>query len=153
MDALRDLLINWLASRASSRSIYRMEKGNNELYLMRYHIFRCRWLNIYLHNFWLSDEEDLHCHPWHSVSILLCGAYVEYHHDGTVTNRYAGDIWWRSARELHRIVLWAPGTTWSLFIHGRRTREWGFLRPGGWEAADNSGYKRLTGILFPRFEK
>lgn len=152
MGRLLDIFIAWLASRGSCREIHRLHEGSDELYLMRYHIFRCRWLNIYLHNFFLSDEEDLHCHPWANISILLRGGFIEHHHDHKVTTRVAGDVWWRSARELHRIQVISPSTTWSLFIHGRRTREWGFLKPGGWEVADNSGYRRLTGVLFPRFD-
>jgi len=148
---LRDMFLIWLASHGSRRDIRRKHKGSNELYLVRYHLFRSRWLNIHLHNFFLSDEDDLHDHPFHSISIVLRGSYIEHHHDGNVTTRLTGDIWWRSARELHRIEVWSAGDTWSLFIHGRRTREWGFLRPGGWETADNSTHKRLTGVLFPRF--
>ena len=153
MCKLRGMFLIWLTIRGSHREIYRLEKGSKELYLVRYHLFRCRWLSIFLHNFFLSDEEDLHAHPWNNISILLRGGFIEHHHDGKVTTRVAGDWWWRSARELHRIQVIAPGTTWSLFIHGRRTREWGFLRKDGWEMADNDSHKRLTGILFPRYHR
>ena len=89
MGKLRDMFLIWLASRGSHRDITRKHKGSDELYLVRYHLFRCRWLNIYLHNFFLSDEEEPHDHPWNSISILLRGGYIEHHHDGKQSNAIA----------------------------------------------------------------
>lgn len=109
-------------------------------YMRRWWLFkrRAEWIKIYLHNL-LRDDEDraLHDHPAHSVSIILWGGYIEHFPRGVKKNRRPGMIVFRRAEQAHRIELYRddegnPVSAWSIFIMGRKTREWGFHCPNGW---------------------
>jgi hypothetical protein len=84
----------------------------------------------YLHCFRRSDDDRaLHDHPAPSLSLILCGSYVEHTIDaGGVHRRQrlrAGAIRLRSAAAAHRVEV-DEGDCWTLFIFGPRIREWGF---------------------------
>lgn len=71
----------------------------------------------------------LHDHPWWNVSIVLSGSYTEVLEDRCVL-RKAGDIVFRRAKTAHRIADVERGTV-SLFLTGRKVREWGFRTQAG----------------------
>ena len=48
-----------------------------ENYLERFYVLSLSFLGIYLHRFWADDDDGLHDHPWHSISIVLSGSYNE----------------------------------------------------------------------------
>ena len=102
-------------------------------YLYRWFLIpRNRWLNVYLHKF-LRDDEDraLHDHPWNSVSVCLRGGYDEQT-DAGVKRFRVGSVKYRSATYRHRVIVSTLGRpAWTLFITGRRVREWGFWCPKG----------------------
>lgn len=143
------------------RGSWRMIKRDNEDYLERYMIFRCGFLNIYLHCLWQNDEDDPHCHPWWNFSWIFRGSYIEHFLDGTFAIRKKGDFVFREARSFHRLEIpegVAPGETWSLFITLKKVRGWGFLTSKGWVKASDyceeevEIYGRdfiLKGIFFP----
>jgi hypothetical protein len=105
----------------------------------------------YLHKF-LRDDDDraLHDHPWWSLSIIICGAYIEHLQDGSrrFCNRWS--ITFRRAKHRHRIELynnvWVKKKVngewvdihykkmpaWTIFITGPKIREWGFWCPSYW---------------------
>lgn len=101
-------------------------------YLHRWWIIpRNRFFNIYLHHFLRSDDDRaLHDHPWWNVSILLKGQYLE-HMPTCSRQRKCFQIIFRKATASHRVEL-THGSVWTLFITGRRVREWGFHCPKGW---------------------
>jgi hypothetical protein len=114
-------------------------------YLLRWWIIpRNRWFNIYLHQIRRSDDDRaLHDHPWWNISIVLKGGYEEVTPcflegcKGTDTRwRGPGSVIFRRATAAHRLVIpardGAQRFCWSLFITGRRVREWGFHCPHGW---------------------
>lgn len=105
-------------------------------YLLRWFIIpRNRFLNIYLHNFWKSDDDRaLHDHPWINVSIPLKGIFSEVLSDGSINIRKPGKFYLRSATEPHRLLLADNmlSKVWSLFITGPYQRTWGFHCPKGW---------------------
>lgn len=106
--------------------------GFENPYMLRWYILpRNPWFNIYLHKF-LRDDDDraLHDHPWSSLSLIVRGKYREITPKG-VQEYAAGSIILRSAEYSHRIEL-ITKTCWTLFITGRRVREWGFHCPQGW---------------------
>src|SRR5690606_2800924 len=82
-----------------------------------------------------DDDRALHDHPWWNISILLRGAYEEITPRGTVTRR-APCIVFRRATDAHRLKLPIENGgiryVWSLFITGKRVREWGCHCPQGW---------------------
>jgi hypothetical protein len=112
----------------------------NSPYLRRWMLFpRGRWPNIYLHHT-LHDDDDraLHDHPYWNVSVILRGGYVECYYDEAPLHgasspimkskfRRPGDVIMRRATDPHRLSL--PDKSkgaWSLFITGRRRREFGY---------------------------
>lgn len=107
--------------------------GTEDPYLYRWHIIpRNKYFNIYLHHFMRSDDDRaLHDHPWWNISILLTGGYLE-HTKTDVLPRYRGSVVFRGPSTSHRIEL-DHGPVWTLFITGRRVREWGFHCPQGWK--------------------
>jgi len=148
----------WMETRGSFRSIKR-EGGKD--YLERHFILKIKGRSVYLHRFWDSDPgNDLHDHPWYNISIVLKGEYIEHLQDGSSIRRKAGDICFRTARTAHRIEIepgW-EGKVWTLFLTGKRYRQWGFYTPNGWvEASEITEVKgrdfNLVGWLFPRVIK
>ncbi len=102
-------------------------------YLRRWFLIpRNRWFNVYLHHIQRSDDERaLHDHPWHNVSIILTGEYMEVSEYGRRVFR-AGSVIFRRATRCHRLVVHRPVAAWTLFITGPHIREWGFHCPKGW---------------------
>lgn len=112
---------------------------HDDPYMHRWYVIpKNRFFNIYLHEFWRSDEpRALHDHPWWSLSVLLRGYLYDVTEDDVCLYEW-GSIKFRFANEAHRIVFGSAfyppsrGRTISLFITGPRIREWGFLCPKGW---------------------
>lgn len=87
---------------------------------------------MFLHKFHRGDaDRDQHNHPWDlSVAIVLAGGYVEERggerrvvRPGTI-NVIRGD-------DFHRVDLLDPiRGSWSLFVAGRKTSNWGFRDKG-----------------------
>lgn len=113
-------------------------------YLRRWWLIpRNRLFNAYLHEFRRDDDtRALHDHMYFSISVILCGCYIEHTiaAGGVHRRRYfgRGRIIVRSPWAAHRIELHrrpadeerAP--VWTLFITGPRIRNWGFHCPDGW---------------------
>lgn len=126
----------------------RITRHDNDLYLERFILFRCRWFGVYLHRFVGSDDECLHCHPWPFISIILRGGYFEHVGHGwreewgsgrygwaEVKRRWHGPLsmLFRRAEHAHRIELAGDGRpTWSLVLIGPRRRSWVFFTRLGW---------------------
>ncbi len=135
--------IKWLDDRGSSRMITRRFKSTGEVgpYLKRHFIFSTKYVTIFLHQFWSSDPDDVHCHPWNNVKIRVKGTYREYGMDGTYKTLKPGSITYRRAEDFHRIMVeeGQEGKGWSLFIHFKRRRDWGFVFNGRWMEASEYG--------------
>lgn len=120
--------------------------GNpNDPYMLRWYIIpRNDLCCIYLHKFLKSDDDRaMHDHPWWSISFLLSGSYIE--HNARGKKEYTpGSIIVRNAIDPHRVELHDTKPCWTLFITGRRIREWGFHCPQGWV-----GWKDFTKPGFP----
>ena len=104
--------------------------------------------NVYIHKYLGSDDDRaLHDHPWRSWSILFWGRLEEHTPEGVKR------VWplipkYRSAHYTHRVVLKSK-VAFTLFMTGRKRREWGFHCPTGWvhwtEFTDESGTKKGAG--------
>lgn len=166
----------WMMERGSYRMIERhLATGGTEEYLERFYLLKIFGRSLYLHRFWRSDLDGLHDHPWPWARIVLTGGYYEEGFDGKHTWCGPGHFVYRDAQTLHRVKLCesrAPGATWTLFAHGRRCRDWGFVdnepwdydldgdlihRPAHWISAEASGAYgpggktfKVQGVLFPR---
>jgi hypothetical protein len=90
---------------------------------------------VYLHQF-LRDDDDraLHDHPWSSCGIILEGGYIEHTPAGQVV-RAVGDVVLRKPEDRHRVELFREANgmkrpAWTLFLVGKKERDWGFWCPG-----------------------
>lgn len=110
-------------------------------YLLRWYIIpRNPVFNVYLHKFLRDDQGlDLHDHPWRSISVLFSGSYVEctLGENGWIRRKQFNSlrVIFRRATHRHRIELLPDPIdaskrlpAWSLFITGRKVREWGFWK-------------------------
>jgi len=120
----------------------RIINGNHgEPYLERYHLFRLPGgYSVYLHRFLASDpDRGLHDHPWNkAMGFILSGSYselrlnkksnkakdeanvIERHFHPGNTNHIRGN-------DFHRIILEQNKQVWTLFSHGPKIKNWGFL--------------------------
>lgn len=112
------------------RKIMRINADTSQsAYLERYNILRTRHLTIYLHRFVDRDQDrELHDHPWHGLALVLSGSYQEQYllpglGVGERKVRFFNLI---NANSFHMISSARP-ETWTLFIHGRKIKKWGFL--------------------------
>ena len=112
------------------------DRGDKEPYLERYYLFlknREKFpFNIFLHKFLKSDPDDLHDHPWSYRTFILAGGYWEYtpqgkYWRGPFSYKYA------NASSYHRVELDKDiPYCWTLFIPGKKIRDWGFKTKDGW---------------------
>lgn len=114
------------------RDIYR-GKGQGELYLTRYYLLESKWLDIYIHQFHISDYPVPHDHPWSFISIPLKTGYIEHFADRTSIIRRPFCPKFRQAEAFHWVEkIEGMPSPWTLFISFRRHRHWGFLTDKGW---------------------
>lgn len=135
-------LLHWISRRRPVRYI---DGPDGQPYLERYFLFHLPVLDItgYLHRFVDSDpDRGLHDHPWGwACALVLTGGYlerrlvsvdrangllsiVENYHKPCRLNIIRGD-------DFHRVILPGNREAWTLFVHGKRTKGWGFLKTGG----------------------
>ena len=106
-------------------------------YLERYHLFRLPFGgNAYIHRFVASDpDRGVHDHPWPwSVGMILSGGYQEErlhnNENGSclrTREMKPARINWIRGDDFHRIVIPEGREAWTLFAHGRKYKNWGFL--------------------------
>jgi hypothetical protein len=122
-----------------------MDRVENEPYLERYYLFlrdRERFpFNVFLHKFLKSDPDDVHDHPWPYATVILKGGYWEWIPHFDTVGRKTGEYQvWRGpghfriskANSFHRIELDPDITAWTLFMPGRKCRDWGFMVKNKW---------------------
>ena len=122
-----------------------MDRVENEPYLERYYVFlkdRNRFpFNIFVHKFLKSDPDDVHDHPWPFATLILKGGYWEWRPQFDSEGRKIGEIakWCgpgsfrcTGANTYHRVELDPDVECWTLFMPGRKQRDWGFLVRNQW---------------------
>ena len=118
-----------------------------EPYLERYHLLGVLGWHVYLHRFVDSDpDRGLHDHPWsRALSLVLVAGYDEIRGEpgaeGRTVRRFVRP--WRvnclRGDTFHRVVLRTGHPAWTLFLHGPRTKGWGFLRNGVYRSMARDG--------------
>ena len=131
-----------------------LRRDDGTVYLHRWYLLPRGWpFSIYLHKF-VGDDDDrgLHDHPYDNVSIPLSRAGYEEVVPVDCTRLVPRGLteikhrrWLvpvrRRAEDPHRVLLTTRVTPdggveqvpcWSLFLRGRRRRDWGFYLPTGW---------------------
>lgn len=103
-------------------------------YLERYYAGTWFGKRYFIHRFMASDpDRGLHDHPWRwARSFILAGGYNELVLDDNKVKtiiRRAPEINYFHGDKFHRVLLpeELSGKTWTLFIHGPRDQDWGFL--------------------------
>lgn len=117
-----------------------LDRVSKEPYLERYYIFLKdrTWFpfNIFLHRFLKSDPDAPHDHPWAYITFIVKGGYWEFvltydehgHINGeTKIWRGAGHMRRCHAQSYHRIEVEPGVDCWTIFIPGKKVRDWGFL--------------------------
>lgn len=139
-------LAKFLEKRGRHRMIWRdepQEDGStiSTPYLERWYIVRNKYFGLYLHRFWASDEDGIHCHPWNNFSWIIEGGYWENLIDGQKIWRERGFKRFRAAEEFHKLEIpnGQAGMTWTIFGRFRRRRKWGFLKTNTWYPAAYQG--------------
>lgn len=140
-------LINQILFKASGELPIRFIQSGGKDYLERYYLGKVAGVTFFLHRYIDGDgeREEVHDHPWDwSTGLVITG---EYHEErmlkldeaqGPITEmRHIKPLRpnWIKGDSFHRIDSIKPGT-WTLFIHGPKTKTWGFLFKqdnGGWE--------------------
>jgi hypothetical protein len=124
--------------------------GPDDLYLIRYYVFKSKFLNIFIHRFFRSDRDDMHDHPWNFFTYLVRGAYTEHRWNPEtrlvdITRRkrafwadedHQNRFVFRRAEDQHKVMvdrqyLWPLDKTncpLTICVTGRSRREWGFVR-------------------------
>ena len=89
---------------------------------------------VFLHHFVGSDPPtQFHDHPWTwGVAIVLHGGYIEERCDRGGNRRVRrwlgpGRVNVLRPGVFHRVELRDRRSAWTLFVHGRKIRRWGFL--------------------------
>jgi len=103
--------------------------GSESPYLQRFGIYRGERIGVYLHHFVDRDQDtELHDHPWHALSLVLCGSYIERRLRAglELIERRVGLYNWIRPDRFHMISEAQPGT-WTLMIRFRRVKGWGFI--------------------------
>lgn len=118
----------WLTGKLPAKFIF---GDDGEPYLERYFLFYFLGVKAYIHRFVASDpDRGLHDHPWgRSLSLVLVGRYREIRLNATRWLR-PGRINFIRGTDFHRVILKLGEEAWTLFIHGKRAKGWGFLRNG-----------------------
>jgi hypothetical protein len=141
---LHEKIAAWIERRGGCRTIYRPNDitGEPQLYLKRYYIVKCRFFELMIHQFFMSDRGSLHNHPWASGGKILSGGYYEWvpHHMdsdkpvGMVRYwRNPGHIGYRGKNSWHKVELaeGSAGNVYTLFATGPRVQSWGFFTKNG----------------------
>lgn len=109
---------------------------NGELYLRRY--FMCEHpdgAQEWIHQFVSRDgDRHLHSHPWHAVSTILVGEYLEeYLDDGDKKERTmrAGDLNILDPGHIHRIASVSHFCWTHMVVGASRLDNWFFLDDEG----------------------
>lgn len=105
--------------------------GGKDPYMRRYFLLKIKRLgSIRVHEILRSDlDRHLHDHPFDFVSLILSGGYEEVTPEGRF-QRKPGQILFRRAEDLHRLVLTKPA--WTFVITTPWRRPWGFMTEKGW---------------------
>lgn len=94
------------------------DKAAGEPYLTRWHLFKCKWFRVFLHQIHRPDKDrHLHNHPWPWASgIILTGGYDEVRTSGLNGSpeyfRYRS-LWWNLRNVLETFWLKGPKEFWT----------------------------------------
>jgi len=74
-----DLLVKWCEKKGRKHLI--TGGSNEDVYLVRYIVFKSKWGCVYIHRFMRSDADDPHDHPWSFWTYVISNGYTEVRYD------------------------------------------------------------------------
>lgn len=115
------------------------------IHFRRWRLLSTPWFAIYIHGIYKADEDEhYHDHPWDYISIGLKGYGFEEHYKGGHVDHNLikpFGVIRRKAEEFHKIESLFKSPIYTLFITGKRRREWGYSYNGSW--LDHKTYRKL----------
>ena len=117
-----------------------LRRADGQVFLDRWG-WECPLFGVFVHRMDASDPGlDLHDHPWAFLSWVIKGEYIERR---LPTRVALPDSWTRvgnvrrqrwsvrafGLHECHTITDLPKGPTWTVVLHGRKRRDWGFHTP------------------------
>ena len=141
LNTIRSFILHHIKRYAASRPSWTFDKKRPE-YATRYLVLDIPLFTVYLHNIKTPDTRNqLHDHPWRwCFTLILAGGYTE---DRLVNFDPAqpvglnlklkrlrpGHITWLKPTTFHTVSQVSPDT-WTLCVHGKKCKRWGFLTCG-----------------------
>ena len=131
--------MNWLLKKICLYLPYKIISGgcHEQLgsLLIRYFIFRSKYIGVFIHRLLRSDVRTMHDHPWTFISIILTGEYTEHTLSKHINNLEVKKVYkrfsilYRPAKWIHRLEMDKP--MWTLVIRFKRTKPWEFFSKTG----------------------
>lgn len=136
--------------------VKQIKSRSGELHFLRYRIFSTPWFGLYIHKIYKPDEDDLHCHPWNSKSVILSGEYLAASRltpgNGLRVERKSfGSYTSMDRYDFHKILKIIKGPVTSLFLTWGRHMSWGYVTKEGY--VDSSEYRRQKHAPKPEVAK
>lgn len=131
------------------KKIMEIKSKKGVLHFRRWRIMETPWFGIYIHGIYKADKDlHLHDHPWNYMSVVLKGAYLEASKvDGEIRMARPVQWKWNNATRFHKIALLVTPSVYTLFITGKKYREWGYDVDGVW--VDNQTYRNTKNNFTP----
>lgn len=151
MKSLIKLICDYLVKRCvtKNRVFYITGGKNNDVYLVRYIVFKSRFGCIYIHRFMRSDADDPHDHPFCFLTYVISGGYTEVCYDrgkSTVKDNKFESLWtkitkqrkpgtlaYRRDCDIHQVVVdkarnmeEIKDAPYTVCLIGPRRKEWSF---------------------------
>lgn len=120
-----------------------------ELHFLRYRLFSCPWLRLYIHKICQADEDaHKHTHPWNFYSLILRGGYYEEWSEEpawqiTKAAYYPrGSLVHHNRSDSHKIIR-INGPVWTMVFSYGAYKDWGY-RVWSNETRSNSKWMEQT---------
>lgn len=121
------------------------------LHFRRWRILSTPWFGVYIHRIYKADDDKyLHDHPWDYWSMVLTGSYNEETETsprpghGKENMLVPGSCNSRRGEQFHKIKSLNSKSVTTLFITGKRRRDWGYKVGKYW--VHNEYYRKNKNI-------
>lgn len=129
----------WLQKRAKKKGRYYnitgRDVGDNDIYMKRFVVAKNKFFSIYIHEFWRSDYDVHHDHPWDFLTYIIRGGYTEEVLKWNSGNLFphkrkvkAGNFLIRNAEHIHRVIIKEHSFPLTICVQGPKRRQWGFWK-------------------------
>ncbi len=102
------------------RKVKTITAKDGSLHFERWAIIETKWGSLYLHRIHKSDQDHMHSHPWHFISMILKGHYTErvtkYPQEPFVRwkKKVFPKIAYTNRKWFHKIEKVVKGPVWTL---------------------------------------